>query len=622
MSAHFKQDPNHPDAGDYGRNDAYYQTRHSAYSSSKKPHSRRAFVIGGVCVAAVAIVGAATPAMASGVIDDLKVKAGSVSDLLNQTLDAFKSMDFTSAYDLSVKTSAEIKDFQSELEGPLWSAAEFVPVVGSDVKAARSLVSMLGDLVEDALIPLSQDLNGVSLDTLITKNEYDQTQIDLPTLQTVVDAVKRVMPALTEAVDTVNGIGKLHIAQLAKIVDQAKEKVAPLAGKMDKVSALLDVLPNMLGAQGDRVYVVMALNNVEIRSLGGFAGQACRVSVSNGAVMLGDVRSVYDYIPSDDEWARVPLSDEEIQLYSDSVGYIAGNTCFIPDFPRVCDIWGQLWATFQGEYVDGIIALDPVLLQMLMALTGGAQMYDGTRLDGTNTVRVLLHDTYWNYMDDAEAMDAYFAQAASTALDCIMANFSSMSFSGLEQTISDAIDQYHLYTWFADSAEQATFSALGAGGEINYDPVKPELGVFLDNASWSKMEWWLDLDFTIDEGKTNRDGSKTYECSLTLSNTATQDEIDVCNDYMVGTNPEKYSADDMLERLTIYAPAGGSIAYVDHNDNFIPWPDGSYKGLQVATGQVHNQIDHPAIINFTVTTSPEATEDLMVRITPTVQDYR
>ena len=82
------------------------------------------------------------------------------------------------------------------------------------------------------------------------------------------------------------------------------------------------------------------------------------------------------------------------------------------------------------------------------------------------------------------------------------------------------------------------------------------------------------------------------------------------------------SADDMLERLTIYAPAGGSIAYVDHNDNFIPWADGSYKGLQVATGQVHNQIDHPAIINFTVTTSPEAAEDLTVRITPTVQDYR
>ena len=621
MSAHFKQDPNHPCADDFGRSSAYYQASHGSHSSNKKPHSRRAFVIGGVCVAAVAVVGAATPAMASGVIDDLKVKAGGVSDLLNQTLDAFKSMDFTTAYDLSVKTSAEIKDFQSQLEGPLWSAAEFVPVVGGDVKAARSLVSVLGDLVEDALIPLSQDLSGVSLDTLIAKNEFDQTQIDLSTLQAIVDAVKRAMPTLTEAVDTVNSIGELHIAQLARVVEQAKEKVAPRAGKMDKVSALLDVLPNMLGAQGDRVYVVMALNNVEIRSLSGFAGQACRVSVSDGCVVLDDVRSIYDYIPNK-EWACVPLSDEEIQLYSESAGYIAGNTCFIPDFPRACDIWSQLWATFQGESVDGIIALDPVLLQMLMALTGGAQMYDGTYLDGTNTVRVLLHDTYWNYMDDADAMDAYFAQAASTALDCIMTNFSSMSFSGLEQTISDAMDQYHLYTWFADSAEQAAFSELGAGGEINYDPTKPELGVFLDNASWSKMEWWLDLDFTIDEGKANRDGSKTYECSLTLSNTATQDEIAVCNDYMVGTNPEKYSADDMLERLTIYAPAGGSIAYVDHNDNFIPWADGSYKGLQVATGRVHNQIDHPAVINFTVTTSPEATGDLKVRITPTVQDYR
>ena len=622
MSAHFKQDPNHPCADDFGRSSAYYQASHGSHSSNKRSLSRRTFVIGGVCVAAVAVVGAATPAMASGVIDDLKVKAGSVSDLLNQTLDAFKSMDFAAAHDLLVKTSAEIKNFQSNLEGPLWGAAELVPIVGGDVKAARSLVSTLGDLVDDALIPLSQDLNGVSLDTLIFKNEFDQIQINLPMLQTVVDAVKGVMPTLVEAVDTVNGIGELHIAQLAKVVNQAKEKVAPLAGKMDKISALLDVFPNMLGAQGDRVYVVIAQNNVEIRSTGGFAGQCCRVGVSNGCIDLGEVRAIYDFIPNN-EWACVDLTEEELNLYGNTVGYMAGNTGCIPDFPRVCDIWSQLWNTYQGECVDGFIAIDPIFLQMLMGLTGGAYMFDGTLMDGSNTVRVLLHDTYWNYMDDPNAMDEYFSAAASTALDCIMTNLSSMSLTGLMNVICDGIDEYHLLTWFADASEQAAFEAFDATGEVKLDPATPQLGIYVNNETWSKIEWWLNMDLTMN-GPISAflSSEKTYECTLTLSNAATWDEINVCNEYMIGSNSEKRSDDDILERLTIYAPAGGSVQVTDHNDNFEQWADAAYNGLQVVCGCVHNQIDNPATISFTVTVPTQATEELTVRMTPTVQSYR
>ncbi len=625
MSAHFRQDSNHPETSEYGRNSAYYQASHGSHHhhSSKKPgHSRRAFVIGGVCIAAVAAVGVATPAMASNVIDDLKTRAGSVSDLLNQTLDAFKALDFQQAYELALKTSDEVKDFDAQLQGPLWGAAELVPVLGGDVKAARTLVDMLGNLIDEALVPMSQTLSGFSIDQLIYKNEYDQTQVDLPTLQILVDAVKQAMPAVSDAVDTLGGIGELHVPQLASVVDSAKEKVAPLTGKMDKISEILDVFPNMLGASGDRVYVVMAQNNVEIRSTGGFTGQCCRISVSNGVIDMGDVHAIYDYIPNN-EWACVDLTDEELNLYGNSVGYMAGNTDCIPDFPRVCDIWNQLWATYQGEYVNGFISLDPIFLQMLLGLTGGAGLYDGTVIDGSNAVRILLHDTYWNNMNDAEAMDAYFAVAASAALDCIMENLGSMSLTDLMQVINDGIDGYHLYAWFADSAEQAVFEALGAAGEVKLDPATPQLGIYVNNESWSKIEWWLNMDLAM-SGPTSAflSSEKTYDCTLTLSNAATWDEINACNGYMVGTNSEKYAADDILDRLAIYAPAGGRIEVTDHNDSFIQWADGTYKGLQVVTGQVHNQIDKPCTISFTVTVPAEATQDLAVRMTPTVQNYR
>ena len=621
MSAHFRQDPSHPDTGDYGRENAYYQASRHAHATKKHGPSRRAFIAGGVVIAAVAAVGVATPAMAGGVIDEIKNKAFSVSDLLSQTLDAFKAFDFNKAHDLSLQTSAEIGELQKQINGGLWDAAQMIPVLGDDVKAARTLIDMLGRVVDEGLTPMTETLTGYSLDTLIHKNEFDQNQIDLATLQVLVGAVKQAMPVLSDAVDTLDGIGTLHIPQLAQVVDSAKEKVSPLAGKMDMITELLDVVPNMLGAAGDRVYVVMAMNNVEIRAMGGFVGQCCRVSVSNGTIALGDVRAIYDYINGHEEDC-VPLTDEEVTLYTDSVGYMAGNTCSIPDFPRVCDIWSQLWLNFQGESVDGIIALDPVLLQMLMALTGGAYMTDGTLLDGNDTVRVLLHDTYWKYMDDTDAMDAYFSEAASTALDCIMLNVASMSLPDLARTVSDAVDQYHLFAWFANEQEQQVIDGLGASGAVKLDPATPELGVYVDNMSWSKMEWWLDLDFTIGDAKPNLDGSKSYDCTLTFSNAATWDEINVCNDYMVGTNPEKFAADDILERLTIFAPAGGSVAVTDHNDFFVPWDDATYKGLQVVTGRIHNEIEAPATLSFTVTTSPQANEDLTVRVTPAVQNYR
>ena len=624
MSAHFKQDSNHPVTGEYGRNSAYYQAGHGSHhhSSKKRGHSRRAFVIGGVCIAAVAAAGAATPAMASNVIDDLKTRAGSVSDLLNQTIDAFKGLDFQQAYELALKTSDEVKDFDAQLQGPLWGAAELVPVLGGDVKAARTLVDMLGNLIDEALIPMSQTLSGFSVDQLVHKDGDGQTQVDLATLQTLVNAVKQAMPAVSDAVDTLEGIGELHVPQLASVVESAKEKVSPLTGKMDKIGEILDVFPNMLGASGDRVYVVVAQNNVEIRSTGGFAGQCCRVAVSNGIISLGEVHAIYDFIPNN-EWACVDLTDEELALYGNSVGYMAGNTGCIPDFPRVCDIWNQLWATYQGEYVNGFIALDPIFLQMLMGLTGGAYMYDGTLMDGANTVRVLLHDTYWNYMDDPNAMDAYFSAAASTALDCIMENLGSMSLTGLMQVINDGIDGYHLLAWFADASEQSVFEGLGATGEVKLDPAAPQLGIYVNNESWSKIEWWLNMDFAM-SGPTSAflSSEKTYECTLTLSNAATWDEINVCNDYMVGSNSEKYAADDILDRLAIYAPAGGRIEVTDHNDFFNQWDDCTYKGLQVVTGQVHNEIDQPCTISFTVTVPAEATQDLTVRMTPTVQNYR
>ena len=593
--------------------------------SSEKPrnHTRRAFVAGGACLAAVAAAGAATPAMAADIVEGLKAKASDVTDLLNETLGAFKELDFAGAGELAAKTSAAVADLRSQMQGPLWGVAEWVPVLGGDVKAARTLVDTLAGLVDGALVPVSQALSTIELDKLVVADGSNQIQFDIAAIQAVADAVKQAAPVLDEAASAVGGIGETHIAQLTEAVDMAKEKLAPLAGELDEAANLLGALPGLLGASGERVYAVLAQNNVEIRSTGGLPGQCCRVAVRDGLLSLGEVQAIARFMnPGNDEAMCVPLADEEVALYSRTVGYMSVNVNCIPDFPRVCDIFNQLWFTTNGEHVDGFVALDPIFLQSLMGLTQGTKTADGTVLDGENTVRVLMHDTYWRNLDDYAATDAYFAEAASAALDCIMDGVPSMDPGALLQVIRRGIDGGHLLMWASDADEQAVVEGLGASGEVALDPAAPQLGVYLNNGSWSKFEWYLDLDFSMGEARGNADGSRTYPCSLRLTNAMTPEELEASNANITGFNPAKRSEDDMLEVLNLYAPAGGRIEVTSSNGQVDLADDKTYRGLQVVCGEAHVQIGAPAEITFNVTVSPEATQELGVRIPPTVQDYR
>ena len=624
MAAHFRQDVERVCSDESVPCDPIGEENCGRHSGGQpRSHTRRTFVAGGICLAAVAAAGAATPAMAADLVDGLKAKAGDVSDLLNETLAAFKGLDFASASELAAKTSAAVSDFQAQMQGPLWGVAEWVPVLGQDVKAARTLVDVLAGLVDGTLVPVSQALSAVELDKLVVAEGPDRVRFDVAAIQAVADAVKQAAPVLDEAAFTVGGIGETHIAQLTEVVDMAKEKIAPLASELDEAGELLEVLPGLLGASGERVYGVLAQNNVEIRSTGGLPGQCCRVAVKDGLVSLSEVEGVRNFMnPSDDEAMCVPLTDEEVALYSRSVGYMSVNTNCIPDFPRVCDIFDQLWSATNGEHVDGFVAIDPIFLQMLMELTRGTRTADGTVLDGESTVRVLMHDTYWRNLDDYAATDVYFAEAASAVLDCIMGGVPSMDPGALLQVVRRGIDGGHLLMWASDTDEQAVIEGLGASGEVSFDPAAPQLGVYLNNGSWSKFEWYLDLDFTMGEARGNADGSRTYPCSLRLANAMTPEELEASNANITGFNPAKRSEDDMLEVLNLYAPAGGHIEVVSSNGQVDLADDKTYRGLQVVCGEAHVQIGAPAEMTFNVTVSPEAARELSVRIPPTVQDYR
>ena len=153
---------------------------------------------------------------------------------------------------------------------------------------------MLAGLVDGALVPVSQALSAVEPDRLVVAEGSGLIRFDVAAIQAVADAVKRAVPVLDVA-SAVGGMGETHVAQLTEAVDTAREKIAPLAGELDEAGNLLGVLPGLLGASGERVYGVLAQNNVEIRSTGASPASAAALRRGLHRCVSG-VRPVSDYL--------------------------------------------------------------------------------------------------------------------------------------------------------------------------------------------------------------------------------------------------------------------------------------------------------------------------------------
>lgn len=286
------------------------------------------------------------------------------------------------------------------------------------------------------------------------------------------------------------------------------------------------------------------------------------------------------------------------------------------------EIASEYWRQAGLGEVDGVIALDPVFLQRLLALTGGFAAPDGTTVDGTNAAQVLLSDTYWKFGNDGAAQDAYFGSVAGLAFQTIMDNLSGVNMVDLWSVIEQSGKESRFLVWMADEAEEGVMRALGVAGEMGFDPSSPELGVYLNDATWSKIGWYAALDTQIGEGARNDDGSVTYAVTTTLTNTITRDETLAAPEYVTGYNPLKRNVSDMIDYLYFFAPAGGSISElaVEGTGQAGAVVEATGYGLQMRYVQTSLLAGESLVFSYDVTVSADADKPLALRTTPLAQE--
>lgn len=546
----------------------------------------------------------------------VKSQAKETVEIVGGLKDKVTSGDFSTLPDDAKKIDELCSSMKKETSSPVWTMASFIPVYGSDINAARTMVDALSDVSSGALVPMADNLAQATPGKL-----FQNGTINVSALQAVADSLSDSSKVFKSANKKVQSIGDTHIAQVTELVDKAKDGFAVLDGAVDAAEKVAPVLPQMLGANGQtRNYLVYAMNNVEIRACGGFGGSQGLISVTDGQMSIGD------FVPriglSEDE-AVESVDEEDEALFGDHSNlYNSGNT-YSPDWPRNSQRVAALWKSQYGQDVDGVVGIDPVFLQYLLGLVGNVSLPDGTVVDGTNAAKVLMHDVYWNY--PVEESDGIFASVASAAFDKILGGIGDVDVTKLVGAFERGAEEGRLIAWMRNDDEQNAIKEMGIDASLP-DPddpsADPVAGVYFNNLSFSKLDWYLNADTQIGQGVKNGDGTYSYRITVTLKNIMTQEEAGKLPDY-VAASARDAARDDERLNVSLFAPTGGSISDLTVEGTQFGLGAAAWHGIPFYSGTVDLHAGETTTITYTLTTSAEAGDKpLALRQTPTCQAAR
>lgn len=139
-------------------------------------------------------------------------------DALGDTL-ASGDVDTIQAAVARVDNSAHA--IHRELASPLWAVAGHLPVVGSDVRVARTLADVLVDLDDNVLVPLGKDAIYLTPDGYLTDEGFS-----LDGLERIVALMQEAQPVVERSRATIEALPEPSRQELRDAVSTALEALS------------------------------------------------------------------------------------------------------------------------------------------------------------------------------------------------------------------------------------------------------------------------------------------------------------------------------------------------------------------------------------------------------------
>lgn len=485
--------------------------------------------------------------------------------LASQASNAILAGDNAKAKQLAGQLAELSADARAQTDDDVWKSIEWLPFAGPNLYAVRTAAAVTDDLVNDAVIPAT----GLSLAALKPKDGA----IDLAgitTLQGVVAQASTAVTAASKALGTIDT--EALIPQVSGALDKLTGTVDELEPMLRPASEILDVLPNALGAEAPKHYLLMFQNNAESRGSGGNPAALVRIDVDKGKISIGQQAASQDFKNGRSK-PITELNPETAALYGDKIGRYIQDSSLTPDFPETAGIVRAWWAESFNTPLDGVVSFDPVALGYLLKATGPAAVPNDTfevkghkvkvlkeplTLTSENAVPFLLKDVYAQY-PIPEQQDAVFALSTKAIFDAVTSGGAEPK--ALLESLTKAVDEGRLMYQPSDEKQTKLVDESRLSGKMptsNTDTTA--VGAYVNDFTEGKLDYYLQLDVAAASTQCSAPNKPTFQVSATITNTLNAQQAADLPKYVA---PARFFKKGVIAtNLVVYGPVGATVTKV------------------------------------------------------------
>lgn len=425
---------------------------------------------------------------------------------------AVRAGDFEEVFVELHRTDASLSRAVDHLSRRTSEVLRLVPVAGHNIEALEEILVTSHQLVRSTsrVGAPSERLGAVFSDGEIVpdqlhllRTDLDEVVGDLVNLQHVVsrdDASIWVAPPITTA------------------LDQVADQLGPVFEGSEEFDTINTVLPELLGMESPRRYLVIFGNPAEARELGGFTGATAVLELDQGAL---DLRTAGRRSSNRNSTSVAALTETPpVRFLEHRPWRFEHNYSAMADFPTLSRALRDLFPAMGGDPIDGVIYLDPFALEALVSTTGPITIPSlGGEIQAEDVPELLLVDQYERFAPGPER-DAFFGELFTGVQSAFQAGDFSLDRRSTKQ-ILDVIEQDRLLFAPLDPFELAAADALDMTGRIA--PISPGndyLAVSHLNSGGNKLDTYLQRSVSYEVSLEEESESLNAAVEIELRNEA------------------------------------------------------------------------------------------------------
>ncbi len=391
-----------------------------------------------------------------------------------------------------------------------------VPGLSVAVANWRLAASAAGDIADSTggLLSLYGDLSGKGGGAKI----FSDGAIDLDRLSDLPERVTDASTHLTNAQTALTDIRAeaRTAALLDKVRDKALKEMDPIQQAVSALGTIAPVLPDALGANGVRRYLVAIGNQAEMRAAGGAPLSLVLVEFDDGRISIP--------IKGQTSTQLFPPLNAPVTWWGPAANpFFPGNPRTAPfvvtnTHPNLLFSAQEMAGAWEGgDYppVDGVITLDLTAIAAVLDATGPVDSAAYGQVDGAKLGQILLIDAYQTF-GQADADERQ--QANQQLLDDLLSRLlGGDDLVAAAQAIVSTAPGRHVQFWMTNPQLETLSMESGTAGEVNDPGTGDWSALYTQNGNQSKVDVFQQRNVLV-TAQLADDGSARVTQQMTVTN--------------------------------------------------------------------------------------------------------